>query len=352
MQISQITPFLKYGDITGNTVLNLQEVIRGMGIKSDIYAAAAEEVFRGRVQELACLDDEKNSTVIYHMFTDSEATRVVAGLKTPRKIMFYYYISPPDYFSDYHAVMHHKRGREELTFLKDHIALSITNSKYSERSLNEIGYERTLVLPPLINLREYTQEPNPCFWEMYRDDHVNILFAGRLSPADKLEDIIGVFNYYHKRINPKSRLFLVGDYLGHMGYYRKLLALIYELQIKNVFITGRVSHGQLLAYYKLADVFISLSESDGCCTPIIVSMHFQIPVIAYNSGAVPEVLGEAGRLVDDKDIRETARLVDLLVSDKKIRKETLNRQSERIADYHPDKVFLLYKKAIEKIIHS
>ncbi len=345
MRIDQITPLLKYGHKVSNTVLNLQKTVLNMGMASAIYAGAKEEALQVRALDLASWDDQ-SSVIIYHMFRGSNAAQIVMESKARQKLMYYHHIIPPDHFTDYQTKMYHQKGREQLKFLKDYIDLVITNFKYNERDLNELGYERVMVLPPLINLAEYNREPNAHLLKMYRDDHVNILFVGRISPTNRQEDIINVFNYYHKRINPKSRLFLVGDYWGQIGYFRQLLALIDELQVRNVFITGRVSFTQLLAYYQVAHVFLSMSEYNGSCTSLIEAMHFQVPVIAYDCGAVAEALGEAGQLIYDKDIRETARLVNLLVTDKQKRKEILSRQAQRVADYHPDRVFSAYKEAL------
>jgi glycosyltransferase involved in cell wall biosynthesis len=345
MRIDQITPLLKYGDAISHTVLYLQERLKNTGVVSNIYTPAGKREIGGRSLDFHEFQ-EPGDQIIYHMFMDSRAAQFVAGLKARQKIMVYHGIVPPEYFSDYPSRTHQLRGREELKFLKNYMDLVITNYKYHERELHELGFERTLVLPPLVNLGDYDREPDPHLLKLYRDDHVNLLFAGRISPNNKQEDIISVFNYYHKRVNQKSRLFLVGEYRGNPGYYRKLLALVNELQIKNVFITGRVSFVQLLAYYQVSHVFLSMSEYEGTCTSLIEAMYLKVPVIAYHFGVAAEVLGEAGRLIRDKDIRETARLVDRLATGGQARERVLERQSARVAGFHPDQVFPKYQEVL------
>ena len=58
---------------------------------------------------------------------------------------------------------------------------------------------------------------------------------------------------------------------------------------------------QLLAHYRAADVFVSLSEHEGFCVPLVEAMHFGVPTVAFASTAVPETVGDATLLLADKD---------------------------------------------------
>jgi glycosyltransferase involved in cell wall biosynthesis len=89
-----------------------------------------------------------------------------------------------------------------------------------------------------------------------------------------------------------------------------------------------------------------MSEYEGTCTSLIEAMYLKVPVIAYHFGVAAEVLGEAGRLIRDKDIRETARLVDRLATGGQARERVLERQSARVAGFHPDQVFPKYQEVL------
>ncbi len=52
----------------------------------------------------------------------------------------------------------------------------------------------------------------------------------------------------------------------------------------------------MFALYRASDVFLSISEHEGFCLPLIESMVFDLPVIAFNAGAVPLTLDGAGVL--------------------------------------------------------
>ena len=78
---------------------------------------------------------------------------------------------------------------------------------------------------------------------------------------------------------------------------------------------GAVSHAQLVAHYRAADVFVCLSEHEGFCVPLLEAMHHHVPVVAYRAGAVPETMGPAGLLLDARAPYAVAAAVHRMASD-------------------------------------
>jgi glycosyltransferase involved in cell wall biosynthesis len=79
-----------------------------------------------------------------------------------------------------------------------------------------------------------------------------------------------------------------------------LCQLVRELRVDEVVFTGQVDDDELYAYYRLADVFLCLSEHEGFGVPLQEAMLFGLPVIAYDAGAVRETLRGGGLLLQDK----------------------------------------------------
>ena len=73
--------------------------------------------------------------------------------------------------------------------------------------------------------------------------------------------------------------------------------------------TGPVPDEDLAAFYRRADVYVSLSEHEGFCVPLVEAMAADVPVLAYAAGAVPETLGGAGVLFAPKDLEFAAELL-------------------------------------------
>lgn len=335
MLIDQIIPAMRYGYEIGGIVMALQRIIKDLGFKSDIFT---ETVRAGNKQN-----------IIYHMYLGSRATKALNDLALTTKFLFYHGIIPPGYFQNQQVQADLIRGHKELKSLKNRFSFALTTTNYLEKDLLEAGYTRTAVLPLPLYLEEYHQEPDIQLLDKYADDYTNILFVGQITPNKKLENTISAFNYYHKKYNPKSRLFLVGSFAAHPGYCQQLLYLIRELDINNVFLTGRVSFRQLLSYYRLSQVFLHMSEYEGFSIPLIEAMYFNVPIIALNRAAVPEVLGGAGCLVNDYDMRETAGLLDRIVNERATREEIISRQSERVTAFLPEKVLPMYRIVINEV---
>src|ERR671937_2529675 len=73
---------------------------------------------------------------------------------------------------------------------------------------------------------------------------------------------------------------------------------------------GSVTIEQLVAYYRGATAFLTLSEHEGFCVPLLEAMRSDLPVVANAAGAVPETLRDGGILVDKSSLDTVAEQLD------------------------------------------
>src|SRR5205807_1862597 len=66
-------------------------------------------------------------------------------------------------------------------------------------------------------------------------------------------------------------------------------------------IRSPVSEAELAAYYRRADAFVTLSEHEGFCVPLLEAMAFEKPILARACGAVPGTLEDAGLMIGPDD---------------------------------------------------
>ena len=192
--------------------------------------------------------------------------------------------------------------------------MSFADSSFNEAELLELGYGKTQVCPILVDLEEYHIPPDPrtLDWLQSRREHSGSqwLFVGRVAPNKCQHDIVAAFAVYRRVFEPDARLTLVGGATSP-SYRHALDRLVHELGVAgNVDVVGSVSSGQLLAHWAVADVFVCLSEHEGFCVPVLEAMELGVPVVAYAATAVPETVGDAGLLLDDKDPLTVAMAVD------------------------------------------
>jgi glycosyltransferase involved in cell wall biosynthesis len=109
---------------------------------------------------------------------------------------------------------------------------------------------------------------------------------------------------------------------------------------------------ELAARYRAAHAFLTLSEHEGFCIPLLESFHFGLPVIARPVGGIPEVAGDAALLADDEDLAVVAELLHLAVTDEALRGELRRRAAARLAAYAPAETEAKLRAAIESVRES
>ena len=178
------------------------------------------------------------------------------------------------------------------------------------------------MLPLAVDLARLTNAPaRPALEQALDDDFVNFLFVGRIAPNKKIEDHIRLAEHYKRYVDAYYRFIFVGKYDAVPRYYATIRALISEYRMLNerfVF-TGPVPDADLAVYYRKAAVYISLSEHEGFCAPLVEAMATDVPVLAYAAAAVPETLGGAGVQFAPKDLEYAAELLGALAFDDDLR---------------------------------
>ena len=109
--------------------------------------------------------------------------------------------------------------------------------------------------------------------------------------------------------------------------------------------TGPVPDDDLATYYRTASVYISLSEHEGFCVPLLEAMAADVPVLAYSSTAVPDTLGGAGIQFAPKDLEYAAELLGELAYNDSLRKQVIAGQRARLADFGDDRI----RKELERL---
>jgi glycosyltransferase involved in cell wall biosynthesis len=223
-------------------------------------------------------------------------------------------------------------GREELASLVPSVDLALADSEYNRRELADLGFRRTGVLPLFIDFLKYAAPSNDFVRRLYRDGRANILFVGRIAPNKKIEDLIKVAFYYKKYISPLVRLTVVGKTSSLPKYFESLVRMADKFYLKpeEIVFTGHVPDAEMFALYRASDVFLSMSEHEGFCLPLVESMVFDLPIVAYDAAAVPFTLDGAGVLVGTKRPDRVAELVARVAGDEDLRRRIIEGQRRRL----------------------
>jgi glycosyltransferase involved in cell wall biosynthesis len=194
-------------------------------------------------------------------------------------------------------------------------------------------------VPILTDWRAYDVPPDDAV--MARWDRVRplLLFVGRVSPHKRQDDLIRMLAYYRACIDPEARLVLVGGYRDQPQYDARLEELVKALHLEAaVTFAGAVSTAELVAHYRSASAFVSLSEHEGFGVPLLEAMRFDVPVIAYDAAAVGETVGGAGVLLADRDLAQAAEAVGLVLERPELREQLVAAGRRRLESFDPDAV--------------
>jgi glycosyltransferase involved in cell wall biosynthesis len=81
-----------------------------------------------------------------------------------------------------------------------------------------------------------------------------------------------------------------------------------------------------------------MSEHEGFAVPIVESMLYEVPILAFAAAAVPDTLGGAGVLFHEKNYEELAEMAHLLATDGELRERVIRAQLERLERFEPGRV--------------
>ena len=352
MDVHQFATSLTYGDAISDEMLEIQSVLREHGHRSEIFvrqfdprSASAVKDYR----EYPGWSGPKN-VVIFHFSIGSPVSKMF--LRVPdRKMMIYHNITPAEFFLDSHRTLTREcyKGRLEINMFVDRVDLALGDSDFNRRELAAVGYKNTGVLPILMNFKKFDGPGDPVVRALYEKKKTTILYVGRAIPNKKFEDVIKVFYFYKKHFNPEARLILAGDYRGQDRYLAGLQALIAELRVTNVHLTGHVEFPELLAYYRMADYYLSLSEHEGFGVPLLEAFHLGIPVLAFAAGAVEETMNGGGLVLRQKDFLRTAGLIDEIERRPELRTKLIEGQKKALKPYLRENVSRVLLAQVAKV---
>jgi len=175
----------------------------------------------------------------------------------------------------------------------------------------------------------------------YKTGDKFILDVGTLEPRKNLPFLVKAYHLALKDGKISHNLVLTGK---KGWYYEGLFELIKDLDLEGkVILPGYVPDNDLPVLYNAADLFAFPSLYEGFGFPPLEALSCGTPVIAANNSSVPEVVGEAGILLDVKNEKVWAENMVRVLSDKALAKELSQKGLERA------KSFSWYKTAQETI---
>ena len=314
--LHHFVPVLHRGDAVGRHTLRLRDATHARGIRSEIYVDTVDpETVAEAAPVLSYAGAaQKGDVVVYQFATASAMAPWLAG-RSETLVVNYHNITPPDLMApwDNHLALGQLRAQGDLRLLAPRTALAVADSAYNEAHLAQAGFATTAVIPPSAALdptvSAATMRPEPA-----AGGGAQWLAVGRVSPNKALESAIAALAVARAHGDPAATLLVIGkpatdSYVAALHRYVAEMGLAHAVSF-----AGHASDATVASAYATADVLVVTSEHEGFCVPVVEAMSAGLPVVAFDRGALPEVLGGAGTLVSDKDPYALAAAIeDLLV---------------------------------------
>jgi len=338
--VDQFVPSITPGDATTGHTFQVQRLLRDMGYESEIYVLAKHADLEGRALVISQRPGAARGEryVLYQYSAVSGLADTLIAGREPAALA-YHNITPP------HFLWAWERGtalalcaaQVQVAQLAPWVRMGICVSTFNAADLRTRGFAVTPVAPVLVDVAEFDAEPDPATTAALaraRDGGgAQWLFVGTLAPHKAQHRLVQALAAHRRVYDPAARLALVGRPVVP-AYAAALRRLVHELGLDDaVDLPGRVTHEQLVAYYRGADVFVGLSEHEGFCVPLLEAMHHGVPVVAYGAGAVPETLGTGGLLLADPAPHAVAAAVDRVVGDGATRARLAAAGRARVAHF-------------------
>jgi glycosyltransferase involved in cell wall biosynthesis len=140
-----------------------------------------------------------------------------------------------------------------------------------------------------------------------------ILFVGTLEPRKNVGGLLESYTRLLQRWPDAPRLVLAGRAVAMSKPW--LEALTKEPLASKAIHLGYIADSEREALYKGASVLVLPSFNEGFGLPVLEAMTVGVPVIASNRGALPEVLGDAGMLIDPDDPDSLTAALERMLTD-------------------------------------
>ncbi len=342
MVINQWVPAAHRGDAIGDSARRVRDLLRRLGHTADLYALTLDEELAGDVRPFSDPATGRGDVTIFHFALPSPMTEAFARLDSCRVVQ-YHNITPAQFFAPYDPALFRLAalGRQELATLAGRVDLALGDSEYNRQELERLGFTRTGVMPIAVDFDRLRKAPRrPALEKVFDDELTNILFVGRIAPNKRIEDHIRLAEYYKRYVDSEYRFIFVGRTDGVPRYYSMVRALVaqYRMLPERFLFVGPVPDDELATYYRTASAYVSLSEHEGFCVPLLEAMAMDVPVLAYAAGAVPDTMGGAGVLFAPKDLEHAAELLGMLVYEDEVRAPIIAGQRRRVLDFSDDAI--------------
>lgn len=185
--------------------------------------------------------------------------------------------------------------------------------------------------------------------EKYAEGSPYFLFVGALHPRKNLKTLLQAFQAFREDGN-EGKLVVVGENLFLKNHQQA--KSVSERFKKDIYFTGYLSQSELSKVMASALALVFIPYFEGFGIPLVEAMRSGVPVIAGNLTSLPEIVGDAGILVDPFNVNEIVETMKRIKEDKALRSQLIQKGFERSTlfswDITAEKVWSVLENELKK----
>ena len=238
-----------------------------------------------------------------------------------------------------------KRAIEEI----DHF-IAISQGAYKGLISEGCQKEKITIIPVGVDLEKFKVQSEKLKIKD-KAKQITILFVGRLEEEKGVKEFLRVFKQITDSKQQKTiKLRIVGK--GSLKSWIK--RWIVNNQQENNITIEQHSYQEMPQIYQEADIFVLPSKKTKTWQEqfgmvLIEAMASSLPIITTRSGAIPEVVGDCGILVDEASVSQLSQALERLIKDKFLRTK-LGKMGRARAEKYFDSQKIA--KKIEKVYEN
>ncbi len=331
--IHQFVPMLHRDDAVGRHTLRIRDVLAARGVDSRIYVEMVDPETEAETRLFPRYADEaqRGDVLLYQFATASAMAPWLAGRRETLAVN-YHNVTPPEYYAAWNNPMarHQLRALHERADLAARTSLAIAVSAFNESELRTAGYRQTAVVPPAAIAPTTGVTANGSGRTAAGGTGARWIAIGRVAPNKGIELALMALLVTRAHHDPDATLQVVGRSVVP-AYTRALRRFADELGVRDaVTFRGGISDADLVTAMAQSDVLVMASRHEGFGVPVIEAMTMGLPVVANTEGALPEVIGDAGVLVDATDPYALAEAAARVATDRALRTTLAEAGARRV----------------------
>lgn len=307
-----VTPFFADRDAVCNDTYHGARALAARGWETAVFAVGgtSERATVRPFDDLRKFVRGPEDVVCFHFSTGRRDIEEAVAAAPGRKILKFHNITPPEHFAMWSDDLAEasRTGRLEMP----RVAAMGWEQVWADSSFNLAEIAPHLppgtpagVIAPFHETDELLAQPRP---PAAAQGMPRLLTVGRVVQSKGHPFLLRVMRYLVHELGTPAVLDIVGK-PDHrlLAYLRMLELMVREFGLeRHVRFHGEITAATLAAHYAGATAFVCASEHEGFCVPLVEAMAFGVPVVALGTTAVPETVGGAGIVWDERDPRRFA----------------------------------------------